>query len=575
MTDKSLVNILTDRSIPDFIQSDYPLFVQFIEAYNTWLEQSKYTHDIANNLREYRNIDTTLDEFIDYFRSEFLVNIPPTVLADKRLLVKHIRSFYANKGNEASYRFLFRILYNETVEFYYPKNDILRASDGKWYQQTSLRITVTNPETSTLLSTRRVVGLTSGASAIIESALNFTERGINIVELSLSDIRGTFVQGESIQVIVENELGELVEIEETIYDVYSSITITAGGSGYTIGDIFPIRDSDDNEIAKGIVRSVTRGPATTLTIDAAGTGYNGTEQEVDRFGALPLAFTLNGDYLPTTVADGSDSNSSGTDYSAYTFDEVIAVQTIAGTGDIITIIDGPNSFGSGGQGIVTLTGTNGEILEVELLSGGENYETPIAIIESDTGVDGEILIAGGGGSISTASLQDFPLVLPDDEDSNGYTVYPDFTEVGDGNATGTMGIGVLAQYPGRYLNEDGHLSSTKYLQDNFFYQDYSYVLKVGLAITEWRDIIKKIIHPAGLLVFGEIETIESISSIWTISQTNDVAITKSISSVGFMDESIVKLFSHDSNDNMTPIVDSNGNHLIDFEKDSSGEYVQT
>ena len=70
--------------------------------------QKKHFEEIQS--RDYRDIDETLDDFIQHFVNEYLVNIPKTVLADKRLLAKNIKRFYQNKGNEDSYKFLFRIL---------------------------------------------------------------------------------------------------------------------------------------------------------------------------------------------------------------------------------------------------------------------------------------------------------------------------------------------------------------------------------------------------------------------------------------------------------------------------------
>ena len=35
------------------------------------------------------------------------------------------------------------------------------------------------------------------------------------------------------------------------------------------------------------------------------------------------------------------------------------------------------------------------------------------------------------------------------------------------------------------------------IQDSFYYQDYSYVVKVGESINTWRDAIKSTVHPAG------------------------------------------------------------------------------
>ena len=45
------------------------------------------------------------------------------------------------------------------------------------------------------------------------------------------------------------------------------------------------------------------------------------------------------------------------------------------------------------------------------------------------------------------------------------------------------------------------------IQDSFYYQDYSYVVRVGQSINEWRDAIKSTVHPVGWNVFGEVEVV--------------------------------------------------------------------
>ncbi len=83
-----------------------------------------------SKLLEYRDIDDKLDRFVKYFEDEFLYQIPGEILADKRSCLKHIKEFYQARGTEASFRFLFRIMFGEEVEFYYPKVDLFRPSDA-------------------------------------------------------------------------------------------------------------------------------------------------------------------------------------------------------------------------------------------------------------------------------------------------------------------------------------------------------------------------------------------------------------------------------------------------------------
>lgn len=57
--------------------------------------------------------------------------------------------------------------------------------------------------------------------------------------------------------------------------------------------------------------------------------------------------------------------------------------------------------------------------------------------------------------------------------------------------------------PGEYISSRGHLSSDCRLQDGFFYQDFSYVIKSNLPIDTFRGIVKRLVHPAGTGLFAE------------------------------------------------------------------------
>jgi len=566
--DKKVSKILQDRAIPDYIKSEYPTFVSFLSAYFEWMEESKQPFDISSNLHNYRNIDNTIDDFVDYFRKEFLVNIPEEILANKALLLKNIKNFYLNKGNEASYKFLFRILYDQDIEFYFPKVDILRASDGKWYEQKSIKIILSDVSLLQYFSGKKITGATSSATGIVESVLTYEDRGdTQVVEIVLSDIRGTFQTGENITFTYVDEVtGDTLTVSEEIIELYVGINLTEAGSGYFVDEQIIIRDGDGNEVSRGIIKQVIRGPITGLNIEAAGLGYNGELRQVDRFYALPINHVLDGQVLNTAILDGSD-DSNHSNFLLYTLDQLITEQNIASEGDIIQIVDGATSSGSGAFGIISLVGTDGEILEVTLLGQGNLYQSPTANIISSTGTGGEISIIGGQGGISKIVIDKFPIVLSTDEDSNGYSVYPDFTTGGDGNALGTMTVGPQANYPGKYLNQDGHLSSSKKLQDNFYYQDYSYVIKAGVEIDKWKDIVKKIIHPAGLAVFGEIGIIERFDCEVSFydSKVTIIASEAFTPAAATFESSIVKIYVADSNGiTDVPLLDSNGNHLIDF-----------
>ena len=80
-------------------------------------------------------------------------------------------------------------------------------------------------------------------------------------------------------------------------------------------------------------------------------------------------------------------------------------------------------------------------------------------------------------------------------------------------AVGTAQVGTFTETSGNFLDNDGLLSNElQRIQDSFYYQDYSYVVRVGDSINTWRDAIKSTVHPAGWNVFGEVEVVGSVSA---------------------------------------------------------------
>ena len=133
---KPKLSSLVSGQLPEFIREDYQTFVSFIEAYYEYLESQ-----IITDFKEIGDIDTTLDSFVKYFKNEVALNFPATLIDDRFLLPK-LKELYISKGTEASYKLLFRMLYNKEVDIKYPSNQMLRVSDGKWTQDISVFVNV-------------------------------------------------------------------------------------------------------------------------------------------------------------------------------------------------------------------------------------------------------------------------------------------------------------------------------------------------------------------------------------------------------------------------------------------------
>ena len=136
MTDKVNVSSIVSSQFPSFIREDYEAFVAFVKAYYEFLQQ-----DYSTDLKTIRDIDTTLDEYIKHFKSEYASNIPFT-LANERFVLSNIKDLNLAKGSEQSYRLLFRLLFDKEIQIGYPGQQMLRASDGRWEQKVSIFVGV-------------------------------------------------------------------------------------------------------------------------------------------------------------------------------------------------------------------------------------------------------------------------------------------------------------------------------------------------------------------------------------------------------------------------------------------------
>jgi hypothetical protein len=64
---------------------------------------------------------------------------------------------------------------------------------------------------------------------------------------------------------------------------------------------------------------------------------------------------------------------------------------------------------------------------------------------------------------------------------------------------------IVKTYPkGLFTTNDGFLSDKKYMQDSYYYQQFSYVLRTGKNVADWKNAFTRLIHPAGFKFFGEI-----------------------------------------------------------------------
>jgi hypothetical protein len=281
---------LVSSQLPDFVRSDYPKFVTFLEKYYEWLETTNSVSFEIDALRNANDIDSSDDYYIEQLKKDLAPYFPQEIVTDKRLFLKLVTQFYKSSGTQESVKFLFRALYNENIDIYYPKEDILKASDGKWVLPLALRID-TNDNNIFNIAKTLITGQTSKATALVEKVIQSVDRqlGITYTEIYVSNVNRLFTTGERITATYVDEdtglnvtvggrlIGALSEIKINpnnrglFYNAYDPETGYDGDPVSIVGGLNPVANTPVGAVA--YVGVTTKGGITDIIVEKSGFGF--------------------------------------------------------------------------------------------------------------------------------------------------------------------------------------------------------------------------------------------------------------------------------------------------------------
>ena len=441
-------------------------------------------------LLAYADVDNTVFQFLDKFKQSILNSIPETVAEgiDQRNLIKNIKDLYEAKGTEDGHRLFFRILFDEESEFLYPRESMLKTSDGQWSDDFVMRVIEIGTSNFNELIGQTITGQTSGATAIVSSLVKFKSGTTLVTELNLDQttLNGTFVIGEIIKGI-STELD--LEISATLSGIVGEVTITDGPAGmmgmnmdrYGVkgGQYYEVGDTVDFEKlgtigVRGQVSRIGAGSIDEIYIANRGTSYNeGDVITIDNantngVGAAAKLAVVGGSLLlePFTAPDSVVQNCTDVHdlivehagqidlQDATVTTKYMELETATGTGrlvqeddDALLILDEPDSedINYQGEGIILEDGfkllreeTNEFNIGLEqdtdgitklLLENGDDI-----IVERQTFTD--LGVAAEAGQITKVTIID---------DGNGYTALPSIgvtRSVADSSATDAVLIAI-------------------------------------------------------------------------------------------------------------------------------------
>ena len=281
------ISSLIQSQFPSFYQEEGENFIAFVKAYYEWLENSgtyinysgnTVTQYIASNndiievtadqlanstymssitqyqpinanplyhsrrLPDYRDIDSTTDDFIVHFKEKYLKNIQFDTATNKKLLVKNSLDLYRAKGTERAVDLFFKLVYGTAAEVRYPAEKIFRLSDGVYEMPEYLEIgySIYNID----YVGKQIVGQLSGAKAFVEKYIR-RRAGKGFVNLLyISGRQGNFRNGEVIGLNINNQPIFDVSKRSKLIGSVKRVTVQTRGRDFAIGDIVRFTNSD-------------------------------------------------------------------------------------------------------------------------------------------------------------------------------------------------------------------------------------------------------------------------------------------------------------------------------------------
>lgn len=500
-------------------------------------------------LLNYRDIDATVATFFNNFREEFMATIPNKLAdgIDKRSIIKGITDLYRQKGTSEGHKLFFKMLLDDSAELYYPSEDILDASDGKWSFNTIIRVEKGSilDDISTLIGrsilqkNKPLSSTVHEATAMIDSVTQIYHGTTEVLELNINfdSIKGTFIPNEYIYITGIDG----VEYRFTLSPLATGVSITDGGQHYSPNEAIDIQGFDFKAIAQ--VGNVTAGYVDSVSITTEGSGYvegsslefnetntngQGTEAYISGIhGAISLEngdeivqedYTvwlsgLNEDRFLLESGNGGivDINVSrfGQNYNRSPVITAVGgtgatllpnTKNVGGISDVLIIDPGFDYAGSTefkAQTTITLKNPTGSFLKDELVNGSSGGAGKVVSYAAD---------------INLLKLKDVVGTFPDNSIVTGNLSTSSGEVFVSTTAQGTIEVGAVHSSTGKFVNEDGFLSSyAKRIHDGTYYQAYSYLVKTAESIINWRSAVKSAVHPAGFAMFGEINIVSNLS----------------------------------------------------------------
>jgi len=253
---------------------------------------------------------------------------------------------------------------------------------------------------------------------------------------------------------------------DTASQTITGVNITNEGSNYVNPKIV-VTKSDGSDVKFNVL--VRDGKVTSITVEKPGRGYTYAPEIIIVEGQVEAYVESTSIGVPQSVRITSNGG-------AFHLDETVS--STFRSNYVLALKDYNGNFRIGEQVVQKINGVEvfrATVVDWRFGSNLLKVANSTGIVREDVSIESTIMPVSG--MVQSIFVTTFSEEISSFYDNLGY-----------------------------YQSDKGKLGvQNQKIIDSLFYQDYSYVIKSGTSIEQWRDLIKATTHPAGFKLFGQVD----------------------------------------------------------------------
>jgi hypothetical protein len=445
---------LIDGQLPDYVVDEYPVFVDFLRAYYKFLDTVGQANNRIFTATSWMDIDDTLDIFLPRFRAQYGQEFPENTVLQVRRLLKHIGEFYEGKGSEISTRLFFRMVFNTSATVTYPGEYILRTSDGIWRRRIIVKV-----------DTR---GFTGNVFDLKNT--RFTVAYLEFIPGLGNVLRQLETQCVDVVKQIEPDIFQLQIDLSPLYQ-FPDAPIAPSTWGQLLNNsnttpILPV-GSDDTQIfvtsGTTVYGRLTRQLVRLKQIIFPGSNFRVDDSYIISETGVEGPYFAQQNYF---LDKDTEASVESKPYFIETFDNnaVIRVNNITPRRQSVGVyfLDDTPYFLE--EYFTSVSQLGAGIRSLQIVKTGQRFT------EREFTID----------------------VVPKKPRNENIPA----------GARLIFETGIIYHEPGQFKNASGFLSDINRLQDNYYYQPYSYVINSDQPFVAWKNTFLQTAHPAGFKLFA-------------------------------------------------------------------------